>query len=475
MTFPPRATGSPLALLLLAALLAVFPSLSLPAAAQVSPVSSWLDIDRAQLDAAYWIQRQHDAGRILLDRDAVASLNSALQAGEPSLHDIEALPSTLEAGQVRGWLQARSVAPTRTLYDAEGKTISPLAMERLLANLALESIPPNRPTRYGMVVRRADLRTFPSRLRVFHAPGDTDIDRFQESALFPGTPVAIVHESHESHDGAWYYVISPNYAAWIEKQSVAEGDRQQVFEYGRRSPFAVVTGATVRTVHAPEQPQVSDLQLDMGVRMPVLADWPGDKPVNAQHPGFARIVMLPIRTDAGMLEFSPALLPRSADVSDDYLPLTRANLLRQAFKFLGERYGWGHAFDGRDCSGFVAEVYRSFGLHLPRNTGDQANARALNRIGLDASMDRDRRHKLLRESQPGDLLYFPGHVMMVVGHEGGTPWVIHDVHGIHLRAADGSVERLLLNGVVVTPLAPMLAADGSPIVDRITAIQRIRP
>ncbi len=472
MTFPPRATGSPLALLLLAALLAVLPTVSLPATAQAGPVSSRLDIQRAQLDAGYWIKGQHDADSAVLDRDAIAAHNLALQAGEPSLHDIEALPPTLEAERVRGWIEARSVAPTRTLYDAEGKIGSPRAPERLLANRALESVPQAQTTRYGMVVRRADLRTFPTRLRVFHAPGDTDIDRFQESALFPATPVAIVHESR---DRAWYFVISPDYAAWVEKQSVAEGDRQQVFDYGRHSPYTIITGATVRTVHAPERPQVSDLQLDMGVRVPMLADWPRDKPVNGQHPGFAHVVKLPIRTDAGMLDFSPALLPRSADVSEDYLPLTRANLLRQAFKFLGERYGWGHSFAGRDCSGFVAEVYRSFGLYLPRNTGDQANAHALNRIGLEPSMERDHRYRLLGASQVGDLLYFPGHVMMVVGHEGGTPWVIHDVHGMHLRAADGSVDRLLLNGVVVTPLAPMLAADGSPIVDHITAIQRIRP
>jgi (2Fe-2S) ferredoxin len=453
---------------LLAALLALPPL----APAQDASVSTRLGIRAAQLDAGYWITRQRAPDHVLLDRDAVATLNVALQASEPSLHDIEALPPTLEAQQVRAWVEAISVEPRRTLYDANGGMDSQRAVDRLMASLALKSIPQTQVTRYGMVVRRADLRRFPSRLRVFHAPGDTDIDRFQETALFPGTPVAIVHESR---DRAWYFVVSPNYAAWIEKQHIAKGDRQVVFEYGRRSPFAVVTGATVRTVHTPEKPQVSGLQLDMGVRMPLLVDWPDDKPVNGQHPGYAWVVQLPIRTDAGALDFSPALLPRSVDVSDDYLTLTRVNLLQQAFKFLGERYGWGHDYGARDCSGFVAEVYRSFGLHLPRNTGDQAGASALNRIALDAGMGHDDRLGLLRESQVGDLLYIPGHVMMVIGHEADTTWIIHDIHGMHLRGDDGSVQRLLLNGVVVTPLAPMLAADGSPIVDHITAIQRIRP
>src|SRR3546814_16455484 len=72
--------------------------------------------------------------------------------------------------------------------------------------------------------------------------------------------------------------------------------------------------------------------------------------------------------DDGSLRIVPALLPRTADVSADYLPLTHANLIRQAFKFLGERYGWGHSYGTRDCSGFVSEVYRSFGLQDRKST-----------------------------------------------------------------------------------------------------------
>ena len=72
------------------------------------------------------------------------------------------------------------------------------------------------------------------------------------------------------------------------------------------------------------------------------------------------------------------------DVATDYLPLTRANVLRQSFKFLGERYGWGHSYNARDCSGFVSEVYRSFGVQLPRNTRDQGVSPALNRIEFTA-------------------------------------------------------------------------------------------
>jgi cell wall-associated NlpC family hydrolase len=321
-------------------------------------------------------------------------------------------------------------------------------------------------------VKRADLRTFPARLRAFKSRDDRDIDRFQESALFPGTPVVI---AHESRDGNWWFIVSPLYAAWVEKPAIAEGAADQVFAYTRKSPYLVVTGATAKTAFTPERPAVSELQLDMGVRVPVLEDWPPSKPVNGQHPYAAHVIELPERASDGSLLFAPALLPLSADASSDYLPLSRANLLRQGFKFLGERYGWGHSYNARDCSGFVSEVYRSFGVQLPRNTRDQAVTPALERIAFTDADGHERRLAVLRNLEIGDLVYIPGHVMMVIGHENGMPYVIHDTTGISYRDGKGEVNRVVLNGVSVTPLTPLLFGRTQPLVDHITSILRVRP
>ncbi len=228
--------------------------------------------------------------------------------------------------------------------------------------------------------------------------------------------------------------------------------------YTRKSPYLVVTGAKARTVFTPERPEVSELQLDMGVRVPVIADWPQATPVNGQHPYTAHVIELPVRASDGTLKFTPALLPRTADTSGDYLPLSRANLLRQGFKFLGERYGWGHSYNARDCSGFVSDVYRSFGVQLPRNTRDQAVSPALNRITFTDADDHEHRLAVLRNLEVGDLVYIPGHVMMVIGHDNGMPYVIHDTTGISYRNGTGEVTRVQLNGVSVTPLTPLLFA-----------------
>ena len=78
------------------------------------------------------------------------------------------------------------------MYDESGAELSAAARDILQQAVQIEAIPAAVSARHGLVVHRADLRAFPTRLRVFSTPGDTDIDRFQESALFPGTPVVVV-------------------------------------------------------------------------------------------------------------------------------------------------------------------------------------------------------------------------------------------------------------------------------------------
>jgi hypothetical protein len=439
---------------------------------QVPAATGVVGVETAQLDPQYWIARQPDADRVVLDAAMIAKQNARLHALDKSLYDLDALPASLSREQVAEWVRLLSTPPTKPLFDERGQPVPAATVGAIVDNANIGAIPDARETSYGLVVHRAALRAFPTMQRVFTSPDDHDIDRFQESALFPGDPVAI---AHESRDGAWWFVVSPRYAAWIEKRFVATGAKDAVLAYTRKTPYRVVTGAEVHTVFTPEEPAVSELQLDMGVRVPVLANWPSTDAVNGQHHYASHVIELPVRNEDGSLRFAPALLPRRESSSADYLPLTKANIIRQAFLFLGERYGWGHSYNGRDCSGFVSEVYRSMGVELPRNTRDQAVSPALNRLALSEKDDRARRLALVRELQVGDLVYIPGHVMMVIGQLDGEPYVIHDTTGLSWYDRGGTEHRAKTNGVTVSPLTPLMANRTQSYVDRITNIQRIRP
>src|SRR5690606_8102500 len=135
-------------------------------------------------------------------------------------------------------------------------------------------------------------------------------------------------------------------------------------------------------------------------------------------------------------------------------------------------YGWGHAYDARDCSGFVSEIYRSMGVQLPRNTSAQAVSPAFDHQLFNQDDGRDVRDAAVAGLQVGDLVYIPGHVMMVIGHVDGAPYVIHDTNGGRYLGPDGTLQSMALNGVSVTPLLPMMFNERESYVDRMTSIVR---
>lgn len=82
-------------------------------------------------------------------------------------------------------------------------------------------------------------------------------------------------------------------------------------------------------------------------------------------------------------------------------------LLSRAKDFLGTPYGFGNRDGERtDCSGFTQQVYRQFGISLPRSAAEQAQ------LGESVSMD---------DLQVGDLLFYrtyksdPSHVAIYAG------------------------------------------------------------
>jgi cell wall-associated NlpC family hydrolase len=436
------------------------------------PSHGVIGVDAEQLTPEFWVSRLHEPDRVLYAPAAIAERNAHLLHVDKSMYDLRALPAQLSRAQVRAWIAALSERPSREIFDATGQSVPASTIDALMQAIALDAIPESQAPRWGLTVARAPLRTFPTTLRIFTRRGDSDIDRFQEATLFPGTPVAIVHESTD-HD--WLFIVSERYAAWIRKDQVAIGNAEEVLGYADRQPYRIVTGAKLRTVFTPEQPALSELLLDMSVRVPLHVDWPASEAVNGQHPYAAYVIDLPLRGSDGALSFAPALLQKNADTRADYLPLTRANIVRQAFKFLGERYGWGHSYDGRDCSGFVSDVYRSMGVLMPRNTRDQSVSPGLEHRGFGKDDDRDARLAAAHALEPGDLVYIPGHVMMTLGSIDGEPYVIHDTGGVSYRGADGKRMRVELNEVSVSPLTPLLFNDDQTYVDRMTSIVRIRP
>ena len=446
-------------------------SAGLGAAEPAEPDWGRIGLTSERQEPGYWLARAPAGERALLSAHAIAEGNERLLRTEPSMVHWPSWPASLPPDAIRRRIETLTGHLNTPLFENADTEIGQAEIDAWLDNRALESIEASDDRLFGLVVKRAAVRRLPTAQRAFDRNGGIDIDRLQESALFPGTPVAVLHASRDGH---WLFVQAENYAGWVASDAVGIASRTEVMRYAARQPRRHITGNQVRTVYHPYAKEVSELRLDMGASFPLRADWPLSKPVNGQGALGAWIVDVPLRLDNGLLHIKPVLIPRAADTADGPLPASQANLIRQAFKFLGERYGWGHDYQGRDCSGFVSEAYRALGILLPRNTGDQARSPAFQRIAFGPELGRAERLARLKRLRIGDLVFIPGHVMLVVGHDEFGPWVIHDAHRSALMI-EGRFTALPMNGVGVTPLLPMALSEQRVYADAVTAVQRILP
>jgi len=422
------------------------------------------------LSADFWIRRAPAPDAVLLTSAQTAARRAAAYQPGGGFIDIARLPATLTRAQVTDWIQTAELSPVKLAVDERGQPVPEAVLLELRGNAAPERIADTAPARYGLAVRRTPMRTLPSDARFFAAADQRDYESLTAGVLFPGEPVLI---AHTSADGRWLLVMTTQGPAWVPAADVAAGSAQEVFGYAKKAPGLVVTGDHVHTVHTPEAPDVSELDLDMGVALP-LAHVPPDEPVNGAGSYASHVVELPVRQADGRLAFSPALVRRASDTSPGYLPVTRANLLHQAFKLLGERYGWGHQFNARDCSGLVSEVYRSMGLLLQHSSALQGTSSAFRHRLFTAKDTHAERVRALQAAGIGDLVVVPGHVLMIVGHVDGAPYVIQDVpYAVFDDPATSKRRRTKLNQVAVTPLLPLYADDTTLYVDAMTSLVHV--
>ena len=98
--------------------------------------------------------------------------------------------------------------------------------------------------------------------------------------------------------------------------------------------------------------------------------------------------------------------------------VSKSGMVKYAEQFVGNPYVWGgeSLTSGCDCSGFTMQIYRAFGIDLPRYSYEQAE------VGMKIPV---------QDALPGDLVFYSRdgqiyHVMMIAGKdEDGHPLVVH--------------------------------------------------
>ncbi|OKY25188.1 glycoside hydrolase [Thalassotalea sp. PP2-459] len=433
-------------------------------------VSDVIGVTQGHLLATFW-QKPQVHQTVLMEQQAISQFNQQLFDSNPYVIDPLSMDELLTKQQVVSLINKISTIPTSKRYYADGTLLEKSHFDDYLANVNLQNVQENYATKWGLAVERSALRTFPTYDRVFNSAMDTDLDRFQETGIFPGEAVAIIHESA---DKQWLLVRSYNYLAWVPKQAIAIGSKEEIASFTQVEDFIVVTGDKVFTNFVPNNNRISQVQLDMGVKLPLInADDLGGE-LHGQNPFASHVVKMPTRNENGKLVFSLALIAKNQDINIGYLAFNKENIINQAFKFLGERYGWGHDYNARDCTGFIGEIYKTFGILMPRNSTWQGKGQYGVNINFNHDSTLDDKLTALSNLEVGDLIYIPGHVVMFLGYDQGKPYVIHDVKGMAYFDRNNKYYRGTLNGVSVTPLLPLQLSQDTSYIDKIYNIKRIR-
>ncbi len=349
-----------------------------------------------------------------------------------------------------------------------GAKLSKEYYDKLEDNMNLSELRDRKPE-YGIVVKRGKLKSFPTSDRVFKEPKDYELDRFMESAVYVGEPCVIYSISR---DGKWFFCKTFNCSGWINSEYIALGDKEEIEEFSRSKDFIVVTGRKIMLGYNPFSEALSEESLDMGVRLPIEADWERNDNIYDMYTEGNYIVKYPVRDRSGKLKLTHVLIPFNAEVKKGYLKCKRGNILKQAFKFQGERYGWGGEFEGRDCSSMIVDIFRTFGIYFPRNTSEQLKKSVGKSIYFDESTQKNDKLRVIEGVKPGALIYLSGHVVMVIGKYKEKTYVIHDVIGVHVED-EGELIYLPIRGVTISSLCDIYTSGEVNYVDAVIGIKDI--
>jgi hypothetical protein len=418
--------------------------------------------------ANFWVEQAGDDSVPILSPAAIERMNRETFSSSASMVRLADCPTRLSADELHDRIRAISRRPDSPYLFANGAELTADDFARFESNLNLDAIGKTQSVRFGLVTQRADMRTYPTSEPVYKPGKYSDLDRFQENGLFPADWVAVLHQSR---DREWLLVQSYNYLAWTRAAAIAVGTRDAILEYKARPEFVVVTGDKVACRSGTDS---AELQLDMGVCLPLATDSEQDRAAKTQGADAGYVVVVPRHGSDGQLQFGPAMIAATEDVTRGFLPYTARNLLAQSFKFLGERYGWGHSLNARDCTGLVAEVYKTFGIYLPRNSDEQSQSGIGQSRHFSAGDSIEARLSSLQSLEVGDLIYTPGHVMMYIGDRDGEPYVIHSYAGLRFDSGRSGQAAHVRGGVEVSPLKPLKASNDKSYVETISTIKKIR-
>lgn len=392
-----------------------------------------------QLSADYWINRLPNPDQLLKTPEQLKFFNKEIHMMIRERVDIFKSGVLATGTQYRNLIKSEyETLSQRKLFDIHDKYFPkdyfPTKIEPIVN---WQAVSDKLSPKWGAATRPTSVRALPTNVKMLEEKGDIEFDQLQYTLIKIWTPVAILHTSK---DGQWYYVQAPYVRGWVKSKHIAIfSSRKALKEEAKSENFIVITGESVPVCFdslCKEHYQSAS----MGTVIPLV-----------QKNDSNYVVEMPLRSTNGSVRLKQYYLNGNSDVHIGFPAFTQRNMIRQAFKLLGQRYGWGGMYYGRDCSGFIHDVFLSMGVDLPRDSDQQAMVGT--QLGhYEPHEQAGQKEAALRIATPGiTLLKMPLHMMIYLGEIDGRFFIIHSTWAE--RVSMTSDEKNRINQVIVSDVS----------------------
>ncbi|MHB9028645.1 MAG: SH3 domain-containing protein, partial [Candidatus Latescibacterota bacterium] len=401
----------------------------------------------------YWINRMPKPDEVLLPPAEIARRNATFQMFLKRPDPFQGIPADRRPALMSWWpgflpfppdMQAmtpearsdsvQSLISAQIKYlrvgsfaNVTGVRYSARDLDRFEREMARDIVPREITIRQGMIVHPSRLRVIPSFLPQEQGICDSSLsvsgktiritvhwDTWNNGVLKIGSPV---HVLHTSRTGEFFFVTSGPRYGWTRAKNLAFASEREIREFSEPADFVVCTGNRV-PLYADPSCRAASGWFMLGDRLP-LAD--------KSNP---RKVKIPVRRGDGALFAGTAWLAEDAAVHAGWLPYTRRNVVRTAFKLLDSPYDWSGGWFGRDHITIYRDIFSVFGFDLPWHDG-LFTFYGQNRDRVEPGIGRDRQFREVLSHEPFiTVMSCNGHAKLFFGDHNGAPVVFaHYGHG----------------------------------------------
>ena len=397
---------------------------------------------------SYWT----DDAEVFMSYEEIKELNKkTISAKGTNMYDLANLPDTVNGVTLNEALIKSSGADAAYFltwtYLEEGRRATQEDFDLMVENTQNPDAKEEQPVLYGIATKRTELLALPSDEALLDSPSDPDTDNQYLVGVRVNEPVVI---TSKSKDGKYYLAKSVCCSGWIPSDCVAlckdKDEWLSAWDIENENAL-VVWGDKVYTEYSNAGKETSELMLTMGTVLELAKVINPNDLIDLRAAYNNYVVWIPIRNEDGSYSKKLTLISESEDVSEGYLALTKANIAKVAFSALGNIYGWGGSLHSEDCSGYMRNIYKCFGLELARNTNWQTSM-PMAKIDMK-NMAKEERMKMLKGLPFGTILFISGHEMMYLGEVDGKFYIISSV-GTIMQPENPSVRQRICSVAINT-------------------------